>query len=66
MKRILLSLAAVAVLVVAALVILSRADRDTAPTATAAGADSVWYRESDVSLLGRSARPQLVEFFHPG
>jgi hypothetical protein len=28
--------------------------------------DSVWYHASDVALLGRTNRPQLVEFFHPG
>ena len=30
------------------------------------GADSVWYHESDVTQLGTTGRPQLVEFFHPG
>jgi hypothetical protein len=29
-------------------------------------ADSVWYHESDVALLAKTGRPQLVEFFHPG
>ena len=33
---------------------------------TTSGADSVWYHESDVTQLGTSGRPQLVEFFHPG
>jgi hypothetical protein len=28
-------------------------------------ADTVWYHESDVALLARTNRPQLVEFFHP-
>jgi hypothetical protein len=33
---------------------------------TVARADSVWYHASDVALLARTGRPQLIEFFHPG
>lgn len=33
---------------------------------TRAEPDSVWYHAGDVALLGRTNRPQLVEFFHPG
>ncbi|MGH7663577.1 MAG: hypothetical protein ACRENI_04675 [Gemmatimonadaceae bacterium] len=36
--------------------------QDTAAPA----ADSVWYHASDVAMLARTGRPQLVEFFHPG
>ena len=28
--------------------------------------DSLWYHASDVALLAKTGRPQLVEFFHPG
>lgn len=28
--------------------------------------DSVWYHTSDVALLAKTGRPQLVELFHPG
>jgi hypothetical protein len=65
MKRIAL-LAIVAVLVAAAgtgLVLTGRQPDDT--TRPAAKADSVWYHASDVALLAKTGRPQLVEFFHP-
>lgn len=34
-------------------------------SAAAPRADSVWYHASDVALLAKTGRPQLVEFFHP-
>jgi hypothetical protein len=42
--------------------------RSSAPDGTGAAAktDSVWYHASDVALLAKTGRPQLVEFFHPG
>jgi hypothetical protein len=57
---------ALGVAAVAALVLLRR---DVAPapfSGSVNGADSTWYHESDVALLGATGRPQLVEFFHPG
>lgn len=40
--------------------------RDTGSRDSRREPDSVWYRTSDVALLARTGRPQLVEFFHPG
>ena len=66
MKRV-IALALVAVFVVAAGVLVwkSRQASDPASQSAAAKADSVWYHASDVALLAKTGRPQLVEFFHP-
>ena len=43
----------------------SRRASDPPSQSTAAKADSLWYHASDVALLAKTGRPQLVEFFHP-
>jgi len=61
------TLALVAVLAVAAgfFVWKSRRASDLVGQSAAAKVDSVWYHASDVALLAKTGRPQLVEFFHP-
>jgi hypothetical protein len=67
MKRILvLTVAAVVATVAGAVVWRSQRPVDAYGTSKAAKADSVWYHASDVGLLAKTGRPQLVEFFHPG
>jgi len=51
------SLLAAALLVVAGTTIVQRQRSD--------GASESWYHASDVAQLGKTSRPQLVEFFHP-
>ena len=55
-----------AVVMLASGIIYVGATRETPAGIPGAGDDSVWYHASDVALLARTARPQLVEFFHPG
>ena len=66
MKRV-FALAVVAVLAVAGGAVVWKRQRPSDPTVgrVAAKADSVWYHASDVALLAKTSRPQLVEFFHP-
>ena len=52
-----LSLFAVVLLVVAGAAIVQRQRSD--------GVSEPWYHASDVALLAKTGRPQLVEFFHP-
>jgi hypothetical protein len=54
------------VLVAAGFVLFGVGGRRFGPGGTRAEPDSVWYHASDVALLDRTNRPQLVEFFHPG
>ena len=61
MKRVLGILLLAAIGVVA---VQLRSDRKSSPVREAAK-DSVWYHTSDVALLAKTNRPQLVEFFHP-
>ena len=63
-KTVVVTIAAAAI-VVAGLALWG-ATRPTGPVANHAPSDSVWYHSSDVALLGRTNKPQLVEFFHPG
>jgi hypothetical protein len=62
-------LSAIGVLVAASVIgMLATRTRDATPTAIGIDTgkrDSVWYHESDVALVAATARPQLVEFFHP-
>jgi hypothetical protein len=51
------SLFAVVVVVVAGAAIVQRQRGE--------GASEPWYHASDVAQLGKTGRPQLVEFFHP-
>jgi len=66
MKRI-FALVLVAVFALAAGIFVwkSRRASDPASQSAAVKADSVWYHASDVALLAKTGRPQLVEFFHP-
>lgn len=61
MKRVLALGGIAAVAGVVFLAVLLRPDEGKRPWKTT----DVWYRESDVATLARTARPQLVEFFHP-
>lgn len=49
-----------------ALLVPSRPPRDSGQAPNDVRKDSVWYHASDVGLLAKTGRPQLVEFFHPG
>ena len=66
MKRI-FAVTVVAVFVAAAGAVVWKSQRpsDPAGQGVVAKADSVWYHASDVALLAKTGRPQLVEFFHP-
>lgn len=66
MKRI-VALAVAVVFAAAAGAVVWKSQRSADPkgTGNAAKADSVWYHASDVALLAKTGRPQLVEFFHP-
>ena len=67
MKRIVaLTVAAVFATVAGAVVWRSQQSTDPNGTSKSAKADSIWYHASDVALLAKTGRPQLVEFFHPG
>jgi hypothetical protein len=67
MKHTPLRLAVAAVVLIASgFVLFSIGARRFGPASTRAKPDSVWYHASDVALLDRTNRPQLVEFFHPG
>lgn len=61
MKRLLALTSVLAVVGVGIAVFALRPERQTRPWTTT----DVWYHESDVASLGRTGRPQLVEFFHP-
>ena len=56
----------VAVVILASGIAYLGINRNAPAGSSGAGSDSVWYHASDVALLARTARPQLVEFFHPG
>jgi hypothetical protein len=67
MKRIvLLTVAAVFATVAGTVAWRSQRSSDRNGASRAAKADSVWYHASDVAVLAKTGRPQLVEFFHPG
>lgn len=59
----------IAAIVVAALAIVflvpARRASDPGQPPNAVKTASVWYHASDVALLAKTGRPQLVEFFHP-
>jgi hypothetical protein len=61
-----LILAVLAAIGAAAVVLFASGVLPPGPGETRAESDSVWYHTSDVALLARTNRPQLVEFFHPG
>ena len=66
MKRSAVVIAALAVAAVGAALQMSRhRAADPGETPGAAKSDSVWYHASNVALLAKTGRPQLVEFFHP-
>lgn len=56
-----LRISVVILMALAAGTIACRRDVEKQPWKTT----DVWYHESDVAELGRTGRPQLVEFFHP-
>lgn len=56
---------AATVAIAAGFILFGGGTRRSEVQGTRAAPDSVWYRASDVALLGRTNRPQLVEFFHP-
>jgi hypothetical protein len=64
MRRNAITAAAAGALAVGLFLVLSR-EPTPAARPPADRADSVWYHASDVALLARTGRPQLVEFFHP-
>lgn len=61
-----LVIGATVIVVAAGFMLFSRGGLRSRTEVTRVGTDSVWYHASDVALLGRTNRPQLVEFFHPG
>ena len=61
MNRVLVVAGTVATLGLAIMAIVHRPDAQSKPWKTT----DVWYHESDVARLNRTARPLLVEFFHP-
>lgn len=61
MNRLLILAGALAALGLTLTAILVRRNAEPRPWKTT----DVWYHESDVAQLGRTGRPQLVEFFHP-
>ena len=66
MKRTSFLLIALGTLTAAALAFVGRDLVGRGPDRSGSDADSVWYHESNVALLAKTGRPQLVEFFHPG
>ena len=65
MKRTVI-LAIIGALTAFVVILLARGTFDFRPTQAAPASDSAWYHPSDFALLGKTGRPQLVEFFHPG
>jgi hypothetical protein len=66
MKRTIFAMIALGIGTVAAFVLLGREVPPSPPSGSRNGAHSMWYHESDVTLIGATCRPQLVEFFHLG
>jgi hypothetical protein len=65
MKRVATLIVIVAAVAAAAVFSLDRDRGDPRRGNARPDPDSVWYHASDVALLARTGRPQLVEFFHP-